>query len=347
MSFESAVPTTPLEVHTEHDVMAYIPPLLSWTSSSGGGDASVRTTVSKIAGGITNTIFALTNEASGDCVIVRIFGAAQIFSQKSRQEETRIFAQLSDARIAPTLRAVFANGRVEQYVPAAPIPLAAMTDRAVGLGLAHRLARLHAFTPAPDSTPPPDPPVWALLQEWADRCVRETMKGTFSDAEGFASSHVERAVHALPRLRSELRGGLVVYAHNDLLAGNILMGEDGSVTIVDFEYSGWNYSSFDIGNYFAEAMGGTQDAVIRTHLYPDRSFRAMFCAEYLRVLHDSPPTEAAVNWLVEDAERYGLLSHIYWGLWAVVQSIDSTIDFRYRDYARQRLDLFFNKCDCA
>lgn len=345
MVFKSRVPSTALEIHTEDDVTSQIPLLLSWSSDP--GTSGVPTTLLPISGGITNTIFGLRNNSTGDSVIVRIFGARGVFTQKARHDETRIFEQLSDAGIAPRLRAIFANGRVEHYIPAVPISLESMTDDDIGLGIARNLARLHTFVPPDNPNPPSDPPIWTLLQEWADSCMRSTMLGKFSDAEDFVSSHLERAVEALPRLQRELRGGQIVFAHNDLLAGNILRATDGSVSIVDFEYSGWNYRCYDIGNYFAEAMGGTEDK-IRTNLYPDHRFRKMFCAAYLHALHGGiNPADAPVDLLVENAEKYGVLSHVYWGLWAAVQSTDTTSDFPYRDYARQRLDVFFNKCDWA
>lgn len=347
MAFKSCVPSTTVKIRTEDEVIAHIPSLLSWTNAD-LGKSEVQTTLLPIPSGITNTIFGLRNAATGDTVIVRIFGSHDIFNEKARYDETRIFKQLSDAGIAPRLRAIFGNGRVEQCIPAVPITLASMTDADIGVGVARNLARLHAFVPSENPEPPGDPQVWTVLQEWADTCMRSTMMGKFSDAEHFVRSHIERAVEALPRLRRELSGGQIVFAHNDLLAGNILRSVDGSVSFVDFEYSGWNYRCFDIGNYFAEAMGGAEDAVIQTNLYPDHRFRALFCEAYLRALHSGEsPTEAAVNSLVKDAERYGLLSHIYWGIWAVVQSVDSTIDFPYKEYARQRLDIFFSKCDWA
>lgn len=48
----------------------------------------------------------------------------------------------------------------------------------------------------------------------------------------------------------------VVYAHNDLLLGNVLYNpKENTVTFIDFEYTGYNYQAFDIANHFAEFVG--------------------------------------------------------------------------------------------
>lgn len=48
----------------------------------------------------------------------------------------------------------------------------------------------------------------------------------------------------------------VVFAHNDLLLGNVIYTEsNNSVTFIDYEYAAFNYQAFDIGNHFAEFAG--------------------------------------------------------------------------------------------
>lgn len=48
----------------------------------------------------------------------------------------------------------------------------------------------------------------------------------------------------------------VVYAHNDLLLGNILHdSKRNTVTFIDYEYCGFNYQAFDVANHFAEFAG--------------------------------------------------------------------------------------------
>lgn len=48
----------------------------------------------------------------------------------------------------------------------------------------------------------------------------------------------------------------IVFAHNDLLLGNVIYTEyENTVTFIDYEYAGYNYQAYDIGNHFAEFVG--------------------------------------------------------------------------------------------
>lgn len=55
----------------------------------------------------------------------------------------------------------------------------------------------------------------------------------------------------------------VVFAHNDLLLGNILYNDcDNRVIFIDYEYADYNYQAYDIGNHFAEFAGSLLDHII-------------------------------------------------------------------------------------
>lgn len=58
----------------------------------------------------------------------------------------------------------------------------------------------------------------------------------------------------------------VVFGHNDLLSGNILVlqqsgfdpqnpNRNGPVCFIDYEYGAYTYRGFDIGNHFTEYAG--------------------------------------------------------------------------------------------
>ncbi|XP_033992237.1 choline kinase alpha-like [Trematomus bernacchii] len=61
----------------------------------------------------------------------------------------------------------------------------------------------------------------------------------------------------LPALLAETKS-LVVFCHNDVTEGAILILEDKDpnttdrLMLIDFEYSSYNYRGFDFGNHFCE-----------------------------------------------------------------------------------------------
>lgn len=59
----------------------------------------------------------------------------------------------------------------------------------------------------------------------------------------------------------------VVFAHNDLLLGNILYNDcDNRVIFIDYEYADYNYQAYDIGNHFAEFAGLLRDHITKHEL---------------------------------------------------------------------------------
>lgn len=65
------------------------------------------------------------------------------------------------------------------------------------------------------------------------------------------SEEVQYLKEVLGKLQSP-----VVFAHNDLLLGNVIYTEEkGTVNFIDFEYAAPNYQAFDIANHFAEFAG--------------------------------------------------------------------------------------------
>jgi hypothetical protein len=71
--------------------------------------------------------------------------------------------------------------------------------------------------------------------------------------------------------------------------------------------------------------------------YPGRDKQALFFSHYL-----GPPgapaalSEAQLDALCAEADVFALASHIYWGIWAVVQARYSPIDFDYMGYHHLR-----------
>ncbi len=147
-----------------------------------------------------------------------------------------------------------------------------------------------------------------------------------------------------PRAHAMEYARRVVFAHNDLLSGNILHvdGEHG-VRFIDFEYGDYNYRAFDMANHFCEHAGFDSDFA---RWYPAQESQAHFFRAYL--LAASPDlldqlevrgeTSDFLLALSEVVNLFALAAHCYWGVWAVVQAYHSPIDFDFLNYSRLRLD---------
>jgi thiamine kinase-like enzyme len=104
-----------------------------------------------------------------------------------------------------------------------------------------------------------------------------------------------------------------VPCHNDLLAENYL--DDGErLWIVDYEYSGNNDPTFELGNTCQEL--GWDDARIRE-----------LCAAYFGVA--SPA-------LLSRMRLQMIMSDVGWTLWAAIQARISTIDYDFTGWAEER-----------
>ena len=123
----------------------------------------------------------------------------------------------------------------------------------------------------------------------------------------------------LDRIRSALDAGAEATrpCHNDLLAENLLDAGD-HVWIIDFEYSGNNEPSFELGNLAAESR-----------LDPDQL--AELCAAYWG--SDLPQKVAR-------ARLWGLVAQYSWTLWAVISADINPLDFDFGAWGMEKYDAF-------
>ena len=119
----------------------------------------------------------------------------------------------------------------------------------------------------------------------------------------------------LPRIEAALAARPLpsVPCHNDLLADNYL--DDGErLWIVDYEYSGNNDPTFELGNTCQEL--GWDDTRIHE-----------LCAAYFGEASDA---------LLARMRLQMIMSDVGWTLWAAIQADISTIDFDFTGWAEER-----------
>ncbi|TQB77333.1 hypothetical protein MPDQ_002970 [Monascus purpureus] len=145
----------------------------------------------------------------------------------------------------------------------------------------------------------------------------------------------------------------LVFAHCDLLSGNVIVAPESDasstpgdeakvVNFIDYEYATPAPAAFDIANHFAEWGGFDCDY----NMLPTRAVRRAFLSEYVSSYskHDKLPensSQAVVDKLFEDVDRFRGIPGFYWGVWALIQAQISQIDFDYASYAEIRLGEYF------
>ena len=157
---------------------------------------------------------------------------------------------------------------------------------------------------------------------------------------------IEREVSQIEKLCGAFP---IAFCHNDVGAHNIIYnkqstdeneGELESYHLIDFEYCGYNYASFDIGNFFCE-FGGLN---INPDAYPTPLQQTSFLRSYFGSRN---VTDAHIEYTRRQANVMSLVSNLHWSVWSMLQSMFSAIDFNYLEYADRRMTWYFKMKDHA
>jgi len=311
-----------------------------------------------VQGGMTNQLYRCSMGDLHD-VLVRVYGA-KTEEVINRRQESVIVDQISRIRAGPRVYGRFANGRLEEWLATTTaLTPDQMLVPHISSAISARLRHFHSL-----SMPiPREPQLWSTLESWSARAAA----CRFDDQPDKQRVVQRLNLHTIKDELAWLRAAIarspaasqspIVFSHNDLLSGNILWDEKaGRVTFVDYEYGSYSYRGFDIANHFCECCGFGCE----WDKFPSREQQEAFMRSYLgTVLVATSPTssgggrddnsgastpiaahatvdDAAVHQLFDEVQPFILASHLFWGLWAVVQARYSPIDFDYMGYAALR-----------
>ncbi|KAG7333201.1 hypothetical protein KOW79_003336 [Hemibagrus wyckioides] len=333
-----------------------------------------------IRGGLSNKLFlcALPEELQsiGDeprNVLLRLYGAILQMSCNKGDSgqsntvnhsqgaeamvlESVMFAILAERQLGPKLYGIFPQGRLEQYVPSRKLATEELGNPSLSAEIAEKIAKFHKMR-----MPFNKEPKW--LFGTMEKYMNQVQMVTFT-REIHLHKFNQLMSYNLPQEMENLRCLLestqspVVFCHNDLQEGNILLlsgrenMEKQKLMLIDFEYSSYNYRGFDIGNFFCEWMYDYNCDTppffsTDTKNYPTKAKQMNFFQNYLSEydpglanLSEEDQLKMKEDMLVE-VNRFALASHFFWGLWSIIQARLSTIEFGYLDYAIARFDAYF------
>ena len=89
--------------------------------------------------------------------------------------------------------------------------------------------------------------MWDLLQNFHKLCPEGFPDDQSKDAKlkalPFNKEQIGEEIQEMRRVLTNCSGAQLVFAHNDLLLGNIIVNDLGETKLIDYEYAGVNYRS--------------------------------------------------------------------------------------------------------
>jgi len=298
-------------------------------------------------------------------ILLRLFGElSQTPVHHYRQvTETVVFTMLAERNLGPRLLGVFPGGRLEEFIPGHPLTTGEMRSKEFSSQIARNVALVHSL-----EVPVSKEPTWLAdtMRGYLHRMtvcpekvpVEERLQAV-SLAEWDFRAEVDWLLSLIKTVNSP-----VVFSHNDINTGNILVREDKKVwdpvVLIDYEFSSYNYRAFDIANHFNEWMYdyGRKDFPFyyrHRDRYPSTREQERWVRIYLdtyleqqRLLEEnnsnisrescSSHTQAQESHLLREVAVFTLASHLLWCLWSLKQGQTSSIPFAYYNYAKDKLE---------
>ena len=268
------------------------------------------------------------------------------------ESERQVFLLLGRNNIAADCLRYSDDYRVEQFFSGRTLRAGDVFDPAVQRGIAHELYRLHQLRPdgLPEAT------FFELLHEkWGSmaRHVLGPARSEFPPDEQAMCLELQ-TIHSQETLTKVMRclpDTPPVFCHNDTYHGNVFQLDDGTIKLLDFEFSCLNHIAFDFANLFAETVmeHGLADPPhfrIEEPRFTNADFASLI-GFYLDNEPTADPQERSVKLdrLVAETRRAVMLSDYMYAMAALPLSLEPIQKIRFIPYAHQRYTKFLDAWD--
>uniref|UniRef100_A0A7N8X1M1 ethanolamine kinase n=1 Tax=Mastacembelus armatus TaxID=205130 RepID=A0A7N8X1M1_9TELE len=303
--------------------------------------------------GITNQLIGcfVGSVQEPGCVLVRLYGRmTELFVNRDREVE--MFQVLHSHDCGPKIYCTFQNGICYEFVRGTVLEDKLLRQPSIYRLIAAEMGRIHSIQPKRGR--PVEPLLWAKMSQFLtlvqthvnSSSAEQERKRSDGKTTGFHLNFetLSMEMESLKRHLSQIDSPTVL-CHNDLLTKNIIYNhKEGMVKFIDYEYADYNYQAFDIGNHFNE-FAGVND--VNYSLYPSRELQRDWLTAYLESYKHSTGrevtvTEAEVTQLYIQVCKFSLASNYFWGLWAILQSYYSSIDFDFQRLVLKEAPHFFS-----
>ncbi|XP_058456048.1 choline/ethanolamine kinase isoform X2 [Malaya genurostris] len=165
-------------------------------------------------------------------VLLRIYGQTHgEHALETMLTESVVFTLLSERKLGPKLHGIFPGGRIEQYIPARALLTSELSDAKISLKIAEKMAAVHSL-----DIPVSKEPVWLwnTMHRWL-KSIEVTQKDFQKDQSNSNKQIAGADILTQLDLRAEVEwlksvvdteDHPVVFSHNDLQEGNILLRDD-------------------------------------------------------------------------------------------------------------------------
>jgi len=257
--------------------------------------------VTPLSGGLTNSNFKV--DVDGTLYFVRVPGASTELLAIDRANEYHNTKAASQAGVAPKIfyHLPEYNVMVIEFLNGKTMSKDSLNESGQPTRMAQAIKRLHAgerFLL--------DFNMFRLTEYYLSLCRDRAIKIPDGYRERMLTvSAIEEAMNAKPLA--------TVPCNNDLLAENYI--DDGNqLWLIDYEYSGNNDPTFELGNTCQEMQ------------FSDSQISEV-CAAYFGEASPAMIARMKLNMIMSD---------VGWGLWAAIQANISTIDFDFWGWAIER-----------
>ena len=266
--------------------------------------------VTPLSGGLTNTNYKV--EADGTPFFVRVPGESTELLAIDRNNEVHNTKAASQAGVAPKVLYHIQeyNAMVLEFLDGKTMSKDSLNQPGMPTRMARTIKRLHG---GPRFLL--DFNMFRLTEYYLSLCRDRGIKIPDGYNERMETvNRIEQAMTAKPLA--------TVPCNNDLLAENY-MDYDGQLWLIDYEYSGNNDPTFELGNTCQEME------------FNDGQIEEV-CAAYFGEAREDMIARMKLNMIMSD---------VGWGLWAAIQAKISTIDFDFWGWAIERWGRAVEKMD--
>ncbi|PWB69037.1 MAG: LPS biosynthesis choline kinase [Anaerolineales bacterium] len=268
--------------------------------------------IQPLSGGLTNTNYKVL--VDGKPHFIRVPGASTELLAIDRDNEHHNTRAAAQAGVAPRVLYYIAeyNAMVLEFLDGRTMSKDSLNQPGMPTRMAQAIKRLHS---GPRFLL--DFNMFRLTEYYLSLCRdREIRIPDGYNDRMQAVRRIEQAMNANPLP--------TVPCNNDLLAENYI-DHDGQLWLIDYEYSGNNDPTFELGNTCQEME------------FNEEQIREV-CAAYFGEARADMIARMKLNMIMSD---------VGWGLWAAIQARISTIEFDFWGWAIERWGRAVEKMDAA